>query len=89
MIKYFFRPLSNSIKICAFSSDKMKVRGLIKVKDPRHLHTKEYVTKDAERVFDNFFREHPPKESEKLFFDMNLNDKHEMLNFDPYKTLGL
>jgi hypothetical protein len=56
MIKYFFRPLTNSIKICAFSSDKMKVRGLIKVKDPRHLHTKEYVTKDAERVFDNFFK---------------------------------
>jgi hypothetical protein len=88
MIKYFLRPLANTIKTTTFCSDKMKVQ-LFKPKDIKSLQTKEYVAKDAERVFDNFFKEHPPKESEKFFFDMNLNDKHEMLTFDPYKTLGL
>lgn len=58
------------------------------MKNPHAAQPKPFVTKDAERVFDTFFKEHPLKESEKSFFDMS-HEHHKGTHFDPYKILGL
>lgn len=51
--------------------------------------SQQYMTQDAEKVFDKFFKENPPQESEKSFFDMTYKPKDETMEIDPYKVLGV
>jgi hypothetical protein len=90
LIRNFMMPFAKISKGYAFYINKAMFGDHSRLSKVHHTQpTTEYVTKDAERVFERFFKENPPKESERSFFSAQPHDKYEMLHFDPYKTLGL
>lgn len=90
MIRNVTKQLTNFLRPAAFSTYKVKGSQPFRSSTTDPSEPQGYMKQDAERVFEQFFKENPPKESERSFFDMDYSEKKgENFSFNPYEVLGL
>jgi hypothetical protein len=71
MISKLIKPTVSAIRALPFVTSKITGIYSMKMNNTGGMELEGFVTKDAERIFDKFFKENPPKESERSFFGMD------------------
>jgi hypothetical protein len=74
MMKNLVKPIQNIARPAAFSTYKVKGAHTYANNATDANSSNGYMKQDAERTFDQFFKENPLKESERSFFNMDYNE---------------